>query len=113
MKSAIRVYATLTPVYDVEIFRNGEAVPKVTRSCDRVILLSWLRTAQALADTYTARYSRRWVYREDTVTMCAGCLARPSLWDIDGDGAYDTVSCGVCDWWTAWNQHHPEMTYAV
>jgi hypothetical protein len=38
-------------------------------------------------------------YTETHVDMCAGCKARPALWEMDCDGPYATASCGECDWW--------------
>jgi hypothetical protein len=40
-------------------------------------------------------------YIEYTANLCAGCYARPSLWEMDCDGLGDTVKCGECDWWAA------------
>lgn len=44
------------------------------------------------------------VYRYQN--LCAGCYARPSEWERDSDGLFDTVQCGKCDWWACWNSRY-------
>jgi hypothetical protein len=47
--------------------------------------------------------THRTEFRVQWLTYCAGCLARPSEWEWDCDGQYDTVNCGVCDWHAAFD----------
>jgi hypothetical protein len=111
MKSTNGTLATLAPVYDVSIWTTpGQVFPRVELSVHRVTLLYWVRLSRSVPGM-SVTYTRRWLYREYPVTLCAACLARPSLWDIDCDGAYDTVSCGVCNWLDAFEQRHP-LAYA-
>lgn len=99
LMSEYRIVPVLTVAYDIKLTTvNGTTILTGRTRREAAMYQSAAKSTADISVTLT----RRWYYSEYRSPVCAGCLARPSLADIDCDGCYDTAMCGACDWWSAW-----------
>jgi hypothetical protein len=70
-----------------------------TQIVSRIDAARWLRLKGIGAAVEVTHLPFRLVTRQEEA--CAGCQARPALWEMDCDGPYATSQCGSeqCDWW--------------